>query len=167
MVTGSTASAAHGVARATRDIDVVIEVDLAALQRLLRELPPDQYYVSEEAALDAVRQRGQFNVIDQASGWKVDLIVRKDRPWSVEEFRRRRPTRLLDVEVSIATAEDVILSKLEWAAAGGSELQLADVAGILSLQGAALDRAYLERWARELGVLPQWQRARRLAGEAE
>jgi len=34
----------------------------------------------------AVQQRDMFNRIDTSTGWKVDLIVRKDRPFSVMEF---------------------------------------------------------------------------------
>ena len=54
-------------------------------------------------------------MIDAAAGWKVDLIVRKDRAFSRTELSRRVPVRLLDVDTYAATAEDTILSKLEWA----------------------------------------------------
>jgi hypothetical protein len=50
---------------------------------------------------------------------------------------------------------------------GRSERQLEDVAGILAVSGPALDRAYIERWARELGVLELWERANRMAGSGE
>jgi len=33
-------------------------------------------------------------VIDLASGWKIDLIIRKLRPFSEEEFRRRQQVNL-------------------------------------------------------------------------
>jgi hypothetical protein len=167
MITGSTASSAHGAERTTRDIDLVIDPDLASLRRLLASLPPKDYYVSEEAAREALLRRGQFNVVDVSTGWKLDLIVRKSRAWSEEEFRRRVPTRLLGVAAYIATPEDVILSKLEWARAGESERQLEDAAGILAVQGPGLDRAYLERWARELEVTDLWERVNRMAGSGE
>jgi hypothetical protein len=93
-----------------------------------------------------------FNVIETVSGWKVDLIVRKDRPFSEAEFARRRRLEVLGVDMMIASPEDVVLSKLEWARLGGSERQLDDVRGVLRLQGSALDVAYLRRWAVDLGV---------------
>jgi hypothetical protein len=163
MVTGSIASATHGTARATRDIDLVIDPDRESLLRFVRSLPEAEYYVNEDAALEALSLRRPFNVIDLAAGWKVDLIVRRTRPFSIEEFRRRRPMRVLDTDTFVATPEDVILSKLEWHAIGGSERQLEDVVGILQLRGATLDVAYIERWARELGVTEPWERAQRLA----
>ena len=54
----------------------------------------------------------------------------------------------------VASPEDVVLAKLAWLRAGGgvSERQWRDVLGVLRVQAGALDRAYLDRWARELAV---------------
>jgi hypothetical protein len=49
----------------------------------------DRYYISPESAREALARRSMFNVIDFDEGWKADLIVRKDRPFSIEELRRR------------------------------------------------------------------------------
>jgi hypothetical protein len=57
------------------------------------------YYVDANHAREALRQRRQFNVIDAASGWKADLIVRKERAFSREEFRRRLPAKVLGVDL--------------------------------------------------------------------
>ena len=55
-----------------------------------------------------------FNVIDTASGWKADLIVRKDRPFSEEA---NSPPAIgagfLGTPLPVVSAEDSILSKLE------------------------------------------------------
>lgn len=114
-----------------------------------------------DRARDARRHRGQFNVIDGESAYKVDLIVRKDRAFSAGEFERRGTVDLLPgLRVALASAEDTVLAKLEWARkAGGSEKQLADVRGILDVR-SDLDVAYIERWAVELDVLDLWRRLR-------
>ncbi len=75
MLTGSFASAYHGVPRATQDIDLVIAPTASQLQHLVSLLPHTEYYVSEGAALAALRREAQFNVIDLATGWKIDLIL--------------------------------------------------------------------------------------------
>jgi hypothetical protein len=160
MVAGSFASTFHGEPRTTLDIDLVIDPSRESLDRFVRGLEPSAFYVSGEAADQAWRQRGLFNVVDLASGWKIDLILRKERPFSRSEFDRRMPARILGVAVHVATAEDTILAKLEWAQLGESERQLRDVVGVIELCGPSLDRAYIERWARELGVESLWQRAR-------
>jgi len=163
MVAGSFASTLHGMPRSTQDIDLVIDPSGEALSAFVDGLAPDEYYASEAAARDAFRRRSQFNVIDMATGWKADLIVRKNRPYSVEEFRRRTPERILGVNVFVATPEDTVLTKLEWAAVSGSERQLRDVTGILDVKREDLDRAYIERWAQELDVLDAWRRLKRPA----
>ena len=110
-------------------------------------------------------RRSMFNVIDLSTGWKVDLIVRKPRPFSVEEFRRRLPARLLGVDVCVATPEDTILTKLEWAAMSGSDRQLRDVAGVLAVKRGELDIPYIELWAVELGVLELWRKVVASSGQ--
>ena len=81
-----------------------------------------------------------------------------ERLFSREEFGRRVPATVLGVALFVASAEDTILAKLEWAAHTDSERQLMDVAGILRVKQAALDREYIDRWARALGVVDLWQR---------
>lgn len=157
MVAGSFASSHHGTPRLTRDVDVVIDPTRAQLLTFLDAVPAGALYVDRRGALEALADRSMFNVIDVAGGWKVDLIIRKARAFSLEELSRRRTTTLAGVRLPVATAEDTILTKLEWAKAGGSERQLADVRGILEVQGELLDRGYIEAWARTLGVLESWQ----------
>ncbi len=158
MLSGSMASALHGDPRATQDIDLVVEIVPDALPGLLLALPASDYYVSADAARDAVRRRGQFNVIDMATGWQADLIVRKSRAFSRAEFERRHRADILGVTVYVASPEDVILSKLEWARrGGGSERQTRDVRGVVAARGVELDTEYIERWVGVLGVTELWQ----------
>jgi hypothetical protein len=105
-----------------------------------------------------------FSVIDRRGIWKIDFIVRKDRPFSKKEFDRRRMIKIMDVTLYAATPEDVLLAKLEWAKMGESERQIRDAAGILEIQRDKLDFDYVERWAAALDVEDQLQAARRAAG---
>ena len=159
MVSGSFASTYYGIPRTTQDIDIVADFSVSSLRRFLACLPEDQYYVSHDAAREAVRVRGQFNVIDFESGWKVDLIQRKSRAFSATEFERRATAEMLGINVQIATPEDVVLSKLEWAKKAGSERQLRDVVGVLEVSGPTMDTAYIESWVEALGVRELWGRA--------
>jgi hypothetical protein len=159
MLTGSMASTLYGRPRSTQDLDVVVHLTTADLDTLLTRLDPDSYYVDKNAARDAIRHQSQFNVIDMATGWKADLIARKRRPFSQSEYHRRERAVVLGVALWVATAEDVIVSKLEWSQkSGGSERQLQDVVGILEQRGPDLDRAYISRWCHDLGLLELWER---------
>ncbi len=163
MVAGSVAATRYGLTRSTQDIDIVIDPTMAALEAFVSALDPDAYYADVDTARDALRRRSLFNIVDMETGWKVDLVIRKDRPFSVEELRRRQATTMFGVPVFVVTAEDSIVSKLEWAKLGESERQLRDVAGIVAAQQDGLDLAYIERWVDELGLRDHWDRARLLA----
>jgi len=162
MVVGSFAGMVHGEPRTTYDLDIVIDPSTAALDRLLAGFDAERVYVDPDVAREALRRRSMFNLVDMSSGWKIDFVIRKDRPFSVEELARRVHAQIVEVDVAVATAEDTIISKLEWAKLASSERQLADVAGILGVRGTDLDVAYIERWVEELDLAVQWQRARGL-----
>lgn len=90
MLTGSFASAYHAVPRATHGIDLVIAPTREQLAALARAFPPPAYYCDAAAALEAFERESLFNVIDLATGWKIDFIMRKSREYSRTEFARRQ-----------------------------------------------------------------------------
>ncbi len=65
--------------------------------------------------MEAQKRQSLFNVIDLLAGWKIDLIFRKSRPFSEEEFGRRQQVVLQGFAIFAASAEDVVVAKLEWA----------------------------------------------------
>lgn len=159
MLVGSFASTLHGAPRTTQDIDLVIDPTPAALGRFVSSLDTPELYVGPDP-LEALERRDQFNVVDTKSGWKIDLVIRKDREFSRSEFDRRIETSLFGMGVWTATAEDTVLAKLEWAVMSGSDRQLNDAATVLAVQGDAMDDEYLDRWATVLGVADLLDRAR-------
>jgi len=163
MLTGSFASSYHGAPRATQDIDLVVAPTAEQLRALIRSLPSTEYYVDEDAAFEAQRHQGQFNIVDLATGWKVDLIIRKARPFSRREFDRREVANFHGLQVAIATVEDVLLAKLS-AKLGQSQRQIEDIARLLKVRADELDRQYLANWISQLGLGAQWEAACRVAG---
>jgi hypothetical protein len=164
MLTGSWASNYHGAPRSTADIDFVIAASAAQVRAFLNLLPASEYYFDLPTAIEAAQKRSMFNIISDATGWKIDLIFHKAGAFDEEKLRRRTKVELDGAPVFVATAEDVLVSKLEWAKMGESSRQIEDAAGILKVRGESLDRAYIEKWVRELALTPQWDRARKLAG---
>ncbi|HEY2759912.1 MAG TPA: hypothetical protein VGI75_04195 [Pirellulales bacterium] len=151
MVVGSFASGIHGHFRSTHDLDIVIDANSGQLQDFVRFAAAD-FYADAHAANEALARRSMFNIIDFSSGYKADLIFRKLRKFSESEFGRKQIARLVEMDIWLASAEDTILSKLEWAKLGQSERQYQDAFHIATMKGAELDSAYLRRWAVELDV---------------
>jgi hypothetical protein len=150
MVTGSMAANYYAVPRMTRDIDLVVELQERDADRLV-ELFQDQFYVDGEMVRRAVLDQSMFNLIHMAYVIKVDMVVRKESEYRLEEFSRRRLVSVEGHAFQIVAPEDLILSKLEWAKDSRSEVQLGDVRNLLA-NVPDLDREYLGRWAGRLGV---------------
>ena len=150
MVSGSMAMNYYAQPRMTRDIDVVVELSATDADRMAALFSPD-FYCDVDAIRTAVRQRGMFNVIHDALVVKVDFIVRKDTPYRQTEFTRRRPVTVDGATIRLASAEDLLLSKLYWAKDSRSELQLGDARNLIACV-PDLDWPYLTHWAAELSV---------------
>jgi hypothetical protein len=149
MLTGSFAMAYYGQPRMTRDLDLVVALVEEDIHGVVAMLSPD-FYVDADDVRSAVLSQRLFNLMHNATGIKVDLIVRKSAEYRQVEFSRRRPIEMNGVRTWIVSREDLILSKLVWAKEANSELQRRDVKNLLD---ETADRSYLEHWARRLGVI--------------
>ena len=161
MVTGSVTSSLQGEPRSTHDIDIVVDLTEEAADRLRGALPPSDFYVSDQAIREALARRTTFNVVDLASGDKVDFWILTDEPFDRSRFARRRVEEILGLRLSISAPEDTILMKLRWSElSGGSQKQFTDALRVYEVQHALLDLDYLDEWASRLGVESLWQRLR-------
>lgn len=169
FISGSVASSALGIARATADVDLVVDLAARHIPLLVSALEAT-YYLSEEAIKAAIRQRTSFNLIHLETMIKVDVFVLKRAAYDLTAFHRRHPDSLDDAENSprfyLSSPEDSILSKLDWYQKGGcvSERQWLDVIGVMKVQASALDFLYLREWAEQLELTPLLNRALKDAG---
>ena len=156
VIGGSVASTAYGRIRTTMDVDIVAELNLEKVQSLVAALQPD-FYVDSTAIIEAIQHRSNCSFIHLETMFKVDLFVARDRPFDRRQIERRTRKMLGDnpqQAAYVATAEDIILAKLDWYRLGGeqSERQWRDIQGILQISGKQLDQGYLQQTATELGV---------------
>ncbi len=169
VIGGSLASALHGVARATMDSDIVADFKEEHVAPFVAALK-STFYVDDEMIRDAIRSRRSFNVIHLQSLFKVDIFVAKDRDFDRLQMARRS-AYLLSVERNesayVASAEDVILAKLEWYRMGGeiSDRQWTDILGVIKVQAERLDLEYLRREANLLKVADLLEKALDAAGQ--
>jgi len=162
---GSLASALHGVMRATMDADLVTDLRPEHVDPLAQALG-EAFYADPEMMRDAIRRHSSFNVIHLETMFKVDLFVAKPRPFDRSQLARRQLHVLSEDperHAYITSAEDTVLSKLEWyqMSSGVSDRQWRDVLGVLKVQGERLDHTYMHRMATELGVSDLLERALR------
>lgn len=150
MLTGSFAANFYAIPRMTRDIDFVIEIFAFDIDTYSQIFGSD-FYLSQEALKSAIAQQGMFNIIHNETLIKIDFIIRKDSLYRRTEFQRKQRIKLEDTFIWIVCPEDLIISKLFWAKESLSEMQVKDVANLLSTL-KDLDYKYMDQWIHELGL---------------
>lgn len=157
LVTGSMATILYGEPRFTNDIDIVVQLSAKRIGDFVQAFPSDEFYLDDERIRQAVESRGQFNVLHPASGLKIDVIIPEMDEFDRSRFTRARRVRpASDYEATFASAEDVIVKKLQFHVEGGSDKHLRDIASVLRISGADLDRDYVTEWADRLGLREIW-----------
>ena len=151
MIVGSLASNFHGIPRATRDADFVIRVSHDGLDRLEQHLVPG-LSLDRQGGFEGVTGTLRHLITLADSVFVCELFQLSDDPHDVERFARRRAAQVLGHRAFVATAEDMIITKLRWAVAADRSKDKDDVRNMLAVRGGELDWPYLRRWCVEHGT---------------
>lgn len=160
LVGGSLASSVHGMPRTTQDVDLVARIAGRHVDALVSALAQD-FYIDADMINDAIRRRASFNIVHLATMLKVDVFVFTGDALSQEEMRRKVPVTLRDAVVWFASAEDIVIQKLDWyrKGEGVSERQWRDAVGVIAVQGERFDTTYARTWAERLVLTDLLERA--------
>ena len=143
VVGGSLASSQYGELRATNDIDLMLELPRGKVHALVEAMKGDFdiWEDTVQAAVEAGRSFGSLHI-----DWhvKVDFFPLGGGALDEKTMERRQAVRLSaepDRDIYYASAEDIILRKLDWYRMSQEVLdrQLRDVRGIVKVQGTSLD----------------------------
>lgn len=166
-ITGSIASTWYGEYRSTLDVDIVVDLTPDAARALALHFPPPDFYCDADALAQMAREGGMRNIIHSPTGLKADLIRAPGYAFDRQIFDRVRRHEIAENRVvPMASAEDVVLKKLEFYDEGRSDKHMKDIGSILRAQGDAFDREYVRDWAAKLGVASWWALAERQADAA-
>lgn len=162
MIGGAVAAWAWGEPRATRDLDVVVQVPVEAANTLSEELMARDMLVPADIILNHLLDDQAdipINAIHTHSGYKADIYLLRDGD-SLREgaFRRRR---LVDLghslgKVYLHAPEDLIIYKLWYFNLNQQTKHLRDITAIVMTLWDELDYDYIRQWARKKGVNTLW-----------
>lgn len=148
MLTGSFAANFYAVPRMTRDIDMIIQIFEADMDKFVLAFEK-HFYLDRRSIVEALEYQRMFNIINLDNGFKIDFIILKNSSYRQTEFQRKRRVIFNGVEVWIVSPEDLIISKLDWAKDSMSEMQMRDVKNLLTTL-KNLDKTYLHQWVQTL-----------------
>ncbi|HVF58492.1 MAG TPA: nucleotidyltransferase [Thermoanaerobaculia bacterium] len=144
MVIGGIAVIAHGVPRLTVDIDATVWSEEVELERLLPALARHGIEPRIRDALDFARRRQVLLLEHQPSGTPLEITL-ASLPFEREALARAAILRVAGVEVSIVSAEDLVVYK----AVAWRERDRSDLEELLALHGSTMNLERVRRLVRE------------------
>jgi len=163
LIGGAVAAWAWGEPRATRDLDLVIQIPKGAEVKLSEELEKRDMLLPAEIIRDRVKDRrgdDHLNAIHATSGYKADLyLVKEGDRFRNEAFSRRV---LVDLgsglgELYLHTPEDLIIYKLLYFSVSQQTKHVSDIASIVQAVGDRLDTHYIQKWVAEKDLSTIWK----------
>jgi hypothetical protein len=132
-----------------------------------RSCGPEEFYCPPKEVIAEECERsehGHFNVIHHDTAMRADVYLAGAdalQTWALHH----RVVRTIEGEaVQFAPIEYVIVYKLRFFQAGGSDRHLRDVARMIEVSGGEVDRPTLDRWVSELRLDAEWAKARGYEG---
>jgi hypothetical protein len=159
MVTGSVAAMLYGEPRMTHDIDLIIDLHKEQITKLLHAFPEEEYYRPPEEVIGveiARAQRGHFNLIHHASGYKADIYLHGNDPLHAWGMKNRQIITIGEEAMKIAPAEYIIIRKLEYYRESGFQKHLLDIEGMFRIAGGNISIPIIEEWVQKLSLEKQW-----------
>jgi hypothetical protein len=151
MLVGSLSSNLWGIPRSTQDADVVLDFGSHSLNDLANLLGR-QFKVDPQISFETVTGTNRNIVAVRGTKFKIELFRLSDDAHDLERFRRREPATFLGRDAFVATAEDVIITKLRWAQGGKRSKDVDDVQNVIAVQANHIDWDYVNQWCDRHGT---------------
>lgn len=150
VLVGSFASNIYGIARSTQDVDLVIDSNLKRVSDLMRLLGPE-FHRDPQIHFETVTGSSKSVIEHQPTKFEIEVFQLTDDPHDQSRFKRRRKARIYGSEMYVLTAEDVLVTKLNWLHRANRTKDLLDVQHVISVQDEHLDWPYIESWCNQHG----------------
>ena len=155
FLTGAMAVVYYGEPRTTHDIDLVIAMKNSDVSTMIMNFEED-FFIDEVSIKTAIKEKSMFNAMHKETGFKVDFWILGDDDFSKKRFMRRVKVEILGTTMYLPTAEDAIISKLEWYKKSDIDKHFFDALGIYRIQREKLDMEYINNWCQKKSISEYW-----------
>ena len=146
MLTGAFAFNFYGVPRATKDVDIVVDVSGSKnIKNLISNLEPEIQFNNQVQFDTLTWGRRHIGTPAADTTLQIELFELFDDEFVQSQFRRKKRLILPQLEILswIPTPEDIIVQKLRW----GRPKDLDDARDVLAIEGPeTLDMQYIQNW---------------------
>ena len=115
---------------------------------MLKTFLSDHY--DKNTIKEELKRKGMFNVIDHATGFKIDFIVRKETEYDNLAFQRKQRVKEFETELWVIDLNDLIIAKIIWIQQYQSERQIFDIENLLL--NPEKDLSYINKWCNALNL---------------
>jgi hypothetical protein len=151
MLVGSLSSNYWGIPRSTLDADFVVDLGSHSLKALIEPLGP-QFKLDPQMSFETVTGTKRNIIAVGGTEYKIELFRVSDAPYDRERFRRRKPATFVGQPTFVASAEDVIVTKLQWAHEAKRNKDIDDVQNVIAVQANHIDWDYVNQWCDRHGT---------------
>lgn len=121
------------------------------MQPLLDELKT-RFRIESQMTFETVTATTRFITYGIDTGFKIELFLLSDDPHDQKRFARRQRVSIEETEAWVATAEDVVITKLRWSRQGKRTKDTDDVRNVIAVQQGHLDWDYIHHWCDQHGT---------------
>jgi hypothetical protein len=154
MIVGSLASSQYGISRDTKDADIVVELGGQSITAVTGALG-DAFRLDPQIMFETVTGTTRHVVNVPSVHFAIEFFRLSDDPYDRERFARRRRIHFpqLSRDAFVSTPEDVVVTKLQWAARASRGKDRDDLRDVLAVWGTdRFDWDYIHRWSDEHGT---------------
>jgi hypothetical protein len=159
FITGSVASIVYGEPRLTHDIDLVIDINTAKVDDLIRAFPASEFYCPPKDVIITElnrHSRGHFNLIHHETGFKADIYFTGKEELQHWAMQNSKQIEFAGSIIFVAPPEYVIIKKLEFFKEGNAQKHLSDIKSILNNSIELINFDFLNKYIEAKGLKAEW-----------
>jgi hypothetical protein len=151
MIVGSLSSNFHGIPRSTKDADFVLQLHSRSVAEIAPLLGPE-FYLDPQTTFEMATMSSR-NIIKIADmPFIIELFHLTDDAHDLQRFERRVRGLFGSKDAWVASAEDVVITKLNWSLRLNRRKDIDDVRDVIAVQQSNLDWPYIESWCDKHGT---------------
>lgn len=162
VIVGAVAVCSWGNIRTTRDVDVIMMINIDSAEKLVKGFKEKDFSLSKADVEDALKEKTHFTIFDNLSDYHIDATGAYNEN-NLQTIKNRRKIKIDGITCYIAGPEDTIASKLLF----GSEQDIKDAESIYVRHSGKLNTNYLESRCRKLNVYNEFLNMKKKVEEIE